>query len=329
MHFPHLADGMDSHTERARHSERFQRLDPAGRGRCCLSTGCHIRAGGLGGRNISCQPLLILRCFQVLFLLGDLFHQIALKVLGLVDQFLEFLTSGDQILKQSVRLRALAFKGDFRRAQFLFYRLQRRFLKNQFRLHRGNLLRNRTNFLQAALICRVDLLHHADAVQKIGEAVGPENNSPVRNIAVFFHGPQAFFIFFIQIIQMQIRHIQFILLVRNQKRIGCNLIVDVIDLSMQQLNFLVDGIFACNDASDLIVIFFQLTFDILQLGIDLFFLFFQRRYLLPDFTGRGCAYFGGDQTQNQAQQHNYCQKACHGRYPAFTISHGFAPKNGV
>ena len=115
--------------------------------------------------------------------------------------------------------------------------------------------------------------------------------------------------------------VQFILLVGNQDAVGRNLLVDVVNFGMEQTDFLINHIFSGDDILNIVFIFGILSFQILDLLLQLGFLILQSVDLLPDFTGRSGIGSGGNQTENQRNQHNGGHDACQELHHFLAIFH--------
>ena len=149
----------------------------------------------------------------------------------------------------------------------------------------GHFLRSGIQFLQTALVRSGNLLHHINAIQKVGEAVCLEQHRPVGNLAFLLHCLNPLFILFGQVIEFGFRVHQLLLLVRNQQAVCRNLAVDVALLLVQQENLLVDQIFLSDHLLYFIVILRDLALNLLNLGIYLRFLRLQGIQLRLQFTG--------------------------------------------
>ena len=152
------------------------------------------------------------------------------------------------------------------------------------------------HFLQAALVSCGDFFDHAQPIQKIRKTIGLKQHRPIGDVTVFLHGTDAFFVLFVQFVQLCLSFIQFILLIRNQERICGNLLVDHLNLLMHKSNFLVNHILLIDQIGNLTFVFRHLILNFLHLLLDLFLLGFQFVDLFFDLAGRSSAGLGGNQT---------------------------------
>ena len=119
----------------------------------------------------------------------------------------------------------------------------------------------------------------------------------------------------VQILQVLLRFIQLILLVRNQKAEGSDLLVDIFNLLVEEKYLLVNDVFLVDHVDDLVFVLLILPLDLRHLILQILLVLLQRVDLLFDLAG-GCRVgFCGDQAQDHAQQHHRRQDAGHHRYP--------------
>ena len=185
-------------------------------------------------------------------LLGNLLHQLILLCLGIIQQKLEFLLLHRKAAKKLVGFRPLDLQ---LRLAFLKLDLGQTQL-GQLLLHLiscyGNLLGNLLNFVDPLLIRSRNLIDHFQPVQKIRKAVCLKQDLPIGNGSGFFHGADALFVFFVQVIQPELGIVQIILTVGNQLSVSSDLLVDHLDLLMQQADLLIYCILTVNQILNLV-----------------------------------------------------------------------------
>ena len=325
MHLPFFRNRVNAHTKGRCQCIIPHGTYPTGRGGS-LGAGSGVGAAGPGGgRHISCQPFLILGSLQILFSLGNFLHQVCLKLFGFVHHGFEFFTLGNQLRQQCVGFGTLFIQNQFRVVQFLPDNFQLFLFAFQLQLCGRHQKSSLAEFLQAFSVRRIDLLDHIDPVKQIGKIVGFKDDGPVGKLALLLHGPDPFFILVIQLCEPFLRIVQLILLIRNQQRIGCQLLVDIGHLLMEQRNFLVDGIFLPNQVLNLIAVFFILALDLLELSSDFLLLLLQFIELLADLAGRCSMSMNRDQTQQQSQQHDCRHHSRQNPDHFFAIIHSISP----
>ena len=228
---------------------------------------------------------------------------------------------GDQFRQQFLGLQTLGVQGILGIVQFTLGDLQFCLLRFQFILGDGDLLRCGTHLCQTALVSGGDLLDHVQPVHQVGKAAGLEEHGPVGNGTVFFHGADALLVLLSQVGHLLAGIVQFILLVCNQQRIGGQLLVDVIDLLMEQENLLIQLSLFVENIGDFILVLIELVLDILHLGLQILLLLFQSVDLLLDLAGRRSADTGGNDAENDTQDHHHSQETRHDGSPQFTFLH--------
>ena len=251
----------------------------------------------------------------LLFLLGDLFHQIVLQSFGFIQHCLILFALFNELTQQLIGFLPLGFLLCLRCVQSFLGCLQRRLFHFQIRTGGFHILGSLLQLLQPPLVGRRDLLHHVDPVQQVGKAVGLKQHRPVREAALFFHGTDTLFVLLIQLRQMISGHIQLVLLVRDQQTESGDLTVDIGDLGSQQRNLLIDQIFLGNDILDLVFILFIFTFQFFDLLFQLFIFFFHLGDLILDLAGRS----GFDRHRDHVEyhrQHQQTSQYCRAK-PAF------------
>ena len=226
-----------------------------------------------------------------------------------VIQFFQLMASFDHLGQKRFRLLPLDLQLRIGIVQFVPGQLQIRLLCFQFFPGGSDILRSQTKFFQTALIRRGDLPDHVQPVQQVGKALGLEQHFPVREGSLFFHGTDTVLVLCPQFLMHLFRQVQFVLLIRDQKIEGGDLLVDVGDFSVQQADLLIDQVFPADDVLYLTLCFLKLGLQVLHLLPDLSLLFFQLIDLVSDLGGRGSRCVGGN-VQQQAQQHGRCQHKC-------------------
>ena len=226
-----------------------------------------------------------------------------------------------QLLEQ--RLRFLVFLVHFRLGvvQVFLGGFQLALFRFQLGLGFLHLVGSVAQLLQTALVRGRDLLHHVQPVQKVGEAVGLEENFPVGNLPLLLHGADALLVFLIQGFQTILRRVQLVLLVGNEQIVGGDLFVDIDDLGIQKLNFLIDHVLLGDQIRNFVLVLLVLLLHIRNLILYLLALLLQGNDLLADLAG-GCRTGEGGQNAHQKRQQQYRRHdAGEDGYQTFAIFH--------
>ena len=299
----------------------------AGTGGAAVAAGAVVCTAGRrrrGGRNIGCHvgfPFPLLGLVILIFLLGNLLQEFLLLTLEFLFQSFQIICLCQQLLNQIVRLLALGIQLCLGCIQLQLCQLHLFLFADQLALSSLHLIGSFAQFFQSAVIGSGNLFHNVQPVQQIRKAVGFKEHFPVGKLTFFFHGANPDFIFFTQGCKAVFCNIQFILLVSNQNVVGSQLIVHILNLGIQQLDFLINHILTGNDVRNLVLIFLVLILNLSNLVLDLLFFLLQLVDLLPDLAGRCGSGRGGQQTQNQGQQHHKSHHACENGYHTFAVFH--------
>ena len=289
-----------------------------------ISAGTARAAARSRGRYGGCLPgfpFPLLRRVELYFHGGDLLQERIFLLLAFLFQRLEIVGLLQQLLEQ--RLRFLIFLVHFRLRviQILLGVFQLDLFRFQLGLGFLHLVGGVAQLLQAALVGGGDLLHHVQPVQQVREAVGLEDDFPVGYLALFLHGADAVFVFLIQRFQTVFRRVQLVLLVRNEQVIGGDLFVDVDDLGVQKLNFLIDHILFRDQIRNFVFVLLVLLLHVRDLVLYLLALLLQGNDLLADLAG-GCRTGKGGQNAHQKRQQQYRRHdAGEDGYQTFAIFH--------
>ena len=276
--------------------------------------------GGYGG-CLPGFPFPLLRRVELHFHGGNLLQERIFLLLAFLFQRLEIVGLLQQLLEQ--RLRFLIFLVHFRLGvvQVLLGGFQLALFRFQLGLGFLHLVGGVAQLLQTALVGGRDLLHHVQPVQKVGEAVGLEENFPVGNFPLLLHGADALLVFLIQGFQTILRRVQLVLLVGNEQIVGGDLFVDIDDLGVQKLNFLIDHVLLGDQIRNFVLVLLVLLLHIRNLILYLLALLLQGNDLLADLTG-GCRTGEGGQNAHQKRQQQYRRHdAGEDGYQTFAIFH--------
>ena len=293
---------------------------PAGIAAAVSARTAALRRGRYGG-CLPGFPFPLLRRVELHFHGGDLLQERIFLLLAFLFQRLEIVGLLQQLLEQ--RLRFLAFLVHFRLGviQILLGVFQLDLFRFQLGLGFLHLVGGVAQLLQTALVGGGDLLHHVQPVQQVREAVGLEDDFPVGYLALFLHGADAVFVFLIQRFQTVFRRVQLVLLVRNEQVIGGDLFVDVDDLGVQKLNFLIDHILFRDQIRNFVFVLLVLLLHVRDLVLHLLALLLQGNDLLADLAG-GCRTGKGGQNAHQKRQQQYRRHdAGEDGYQTFAIFH--------
>ena len=282
-------------------------------------------AAGLGrGRYGGCLPgfpFPLLRRVELYFHGGDLLQERIFLLLAFLFQRLKIVGLLQQLLQQCLGFFLLRVHFRLRVIQILLGVFQLDLFRFQLVLGFLHLVGGVAQLLQAALVGGGDLLHHVQPVQQVREAVGLEDDFPVGYLALFLHGADAVFVFLIQGFQTVFRRVQLVLLVRNEQVIGGDLFVDVDDLGVQKLNFLIDHILFRDQIRNFVLVFLVLLLHVRDLVLHLLALLLQGNNLLADLAGGRRTGKGGQNAHQKRQQQYRRHDAGEDGYQTFAIFH--------
>ena len=279
-----------------------------------------LRRGRYGG-CLPGFPFPLLRRVELYFHGGDLLQERIFLLLAFLFQRLKIVGLLQQLLQQCLGFFLLRVHFRLRVIQILLGVFQLDLFRFQLVLRFLHLVGGVAQLLQTALVGGGDLLHHVQPVQQVREAVGLEDDFPVGYLALFLHGADALFVFLIQRFQTVFRRVQLVLLVRNEQVIGGYLFVDVDDLGVQKLNFLIDHILFRDQIRNFVFVLLVLLLHVRDLVLYLLALLLQGNDLLADLAG-GCRTGKGGQNAHQKRQQQYRRHdAGEDGYQTFAIFH--------
>ena len=105
-------------------------------------------------------------------------------------------------------------------------------------------------------------MDHIDPVKKVGEAVRLKQDRPVGNASRLLHGAQPRLILLLERLFLRLGGFGLLLLLRDQLIVLLNLCVEVVDLFAGKRDLTVDVIFLLNDRLGLLLILFDLRFQL-------------------------------------------------------------------
>ena len=232
---------------------------------------------------------------------GNFLHQFILESFGLIHEHFKLSTLSDELSQHLVCFLTLHFQFCFRGIQLGADHFLSLFLHRELILGFTDSVCSLAQLIQTALVSFRNFVHHGQTVQQVGETVCLENNCPVGNAALFLHGADAFLILAAQLIKALLGVVQFVLLVCNQQIEGCDLVVAVADLGIDDADLLVDQILLVDQLHHFIFICFVLGLQLFQFFLKLFLLSIHLIDLLLDLAGRGCFYIGGHHAEHSRQ----------------------------
>ena len=260
---------------------------------------------------------LLLGQLVIVFLLstGDFIHHTVLFFFKFLVK--PFLLVGKlaKLLYQPVLLGAFLLQLDHFQLQLGTHLLQTGLIRRQLIPGRLHLLGDFDHFIQPALIRCGDFPDHVHTVQKIRKGMGPEEHRPIGQLPLLLHDANPVQILLSQGFQPFLGCIQFLLLICNQQIVSGNLVIDVINIFIIQLDFLIDGVLLMQEQAQLRIGSCLLFLQLLHLRQQIFPVGFQAIQMLFELAGGLSAGFPGQQPHKQGQNQRRNQQAGNQRNP--------------
>ena len=207
-----------------------------------------------------------------------------------------------QLPEDGITLFALFFQGGHGCLLFRSGLLQARLLCFQIGLGLGNSLGDQPHFFHQPLIRLSDLPDHVQSVDQVRKALGLEQHLPVGQAALLLHGPDTGTVADIQFIQIGLRLIQLSLRLGDEGGIGGDLLVQVVQLTVQQEDLAVHLGLVCHHLLNGFPVGIHLCLQCILLGLNLCLKGFQTVDLLTDLCGGSGLSTGHSGKQQRCRQ---------------------------